>query len=72
MIDLATILAIVSIIFTAILATHVTLQSNCFGINTRIESQNGMLDIDVTFKNTEIDLIIDEKTGETSIETHSS
>ena len=70
--DIPTILAIVSIIFTAILATHITVSSNCFGVRTQIESNNGKLEIEVDLGSETIETTIDEHTGQTSIQVKNS
>lgn len=68
MLDLGTIIGIISLVFTAILATHISVSSNCWGLNTRVESKNGTLEIDIEYESEEIRASIDEKTGAISIQ----
>jgi hypothetical protein len=68
MLDLGTVLSILSILITAILATHITFSSNCFGFRTSIESSEGKLHVDIDIGNEEIQAVIDEKSGEIFVE----
>ena len=68
MLDLGTILSVVSLILTVAIGMHISVNSNCFGFSTHIESRNGTLEIDIDYKDEELKVSIDETTGQTNVQ----
>ena len=67
MMDLSTILGIVSIVFTGILASHISLNSSCWGFTFHTQTRGGVLEVDMDYQGEELRASVDSK-GEVKME----